>query len=155
MSIEASVFGALTGAVAGGLISYFVSSKVAKKQAKTQYNYQIQRTRHDWYTQANTLAELTEHDWYDVMNQSEVDQETQPADRFIPRIEELRNHAARGKSLDVNGDVVDGLEQLAADLSAALTVMGSGDDLWMIEHEMHPVIDQVREKATQRATELE
>ncbi|MFD1513021.1 hypothetical protein [Halomarina rubra] len=155
MSIVASVFGALAGAIAGGAISYVVSLRVAKEQVEAQYGSQTRRARYDWYTQANALAEVTEADWYDVMNRREVDHDVRPVERFTNRRDELRDHAAKGGPLDVDEQVVDGLEQLAADLNHALTQLDSGVKLAAIERELHPTIEQVQETANQQAAELE
>lgn len=135
-----SVFGS---AIVGGIVSYFVSRHVAKEKIRTEYDLQSQWDKREWYKHSGTLAELVEHDWWEVMTSGEADYEVESADIFVERRDELREHAAEGKTLGVNEDVVLNLEQAAADLNYAINNLNDGAELADIEKELLPVLDSI------------
>jgi len=78
------------------------------------------------------------------MNSHENDYDVDAESTFLDRRDELREHAARGRGLGVDDDVVTDLHHAAASLGHAVNELGSGKQLANIEKgTLMPVLDKI------------
>jgi len=94
--------------------SYIVARKIAGERIEAEENRKLQR----WYRDANILAQRSIDDWIDYANSGK--EITIPKEVFANRRDELWEHSATGRTIAVDGEIVEGMEVVATWFSAAL-----------------------------------
>lgn len=154
MSLIAQIGTVVLSSLLGGIVSYFVSKRVAADTAEKQYSMDSRRNRLEWHKKTRKLASLVEEDWFEVVTQSEAEYEVDDTDIFITRRDELREHAAEGKALNIDFDITQRLDQLAAELNVALNELDSGKQLAEIETSIQSEVDSLITETEERIQEL-
>lgn len=147
-----TVIAAIISTILGGGVSYFVSSSVAEDQVQAQMQLENEQRMQEWYERAIALAQRTSDDWWEVMTSGEKDYEVDAETIFIDRRDELREHAARGKGIGADEDVIVNIQQAAADLNYAVSQLDSGKQLASIEKEsLLPALDTIEKKCNRKS----
>jgi len=150
-AVTAAVVSAVLSSILGGGISYLVSSRVAKEQVHTQIQAENQQRLREWYERSIALAQRTSDDWWDVMTSGEKDYDVDAKTTFLDRRDELREHAARGKAIGADENVVTDLHRAADSLGHAVSELDSGKQLAKIEKEnLLPTLDAIEEACEQK-----
>ena len=150
-AVTAALVGAVVSAVLGGIVSYLVSSSVAKEQVQTQMELENDQRIREWYERSIALVQRTSDDWWDVMTSGEKDYDIDAQSTFLNRRDELREHAAKGRGLGVDEDIITDLHLAADSLSHGVSELDSGKQLAKIEKEtLLPTLDSIEEACQQK-----
>lgn len=69
------------------------------------------------------------------MNSDEKEWDVEPVDTFRERRDEIRQHAAEGKALGIDEDLINRLRSIAGSFEAATATLQSGEALAQIENQ--------------------
>ncbi len=150
-AVTAAIVGAFVSAVLGGIVSYLVSSSVAKEQVHTQMELENDQRIREWYERSIALVQRTSDDWWDVMASGEKDFDIDAESTLLNRRDEIREHAAKGRGLGVDDEIVTDLHRAADSLNHAVSELDSGKQLAKIEKEtLLPTLDNIEEECQQK-----
>ena len=142
--LSPAITASIVSALLSGIISYLVSRKVAKEQVQTQIQLENQQRLREWYERCIVLVKRTSDDWWEVMTSREKEYDIDAETKFLDRREELREHAARGKGLGADEEVVQDLQRAAGSLGHAVGELDSGKQLATIEKKtLLPTLDSI------------
>jgi len=133
--VSTVLISSIVSALLSGGISYVVSSKVAEEQVEAQIRLENEQRLRNWYEETIALVQRTSDDWWDVMTSGEKDYEVDAKEKFLNRRDELREHAAKGRGIQADEDIVQDLQTAASAIGHAVSELDSGKSLATIEKE--------------------
>lgn len=147
MSTIQSVVVPFGTAILSGLISWRVAIRTTERRIELQQ----ERREREWYEKTVTIIDQANDDWWDVMASHEKAWEVEPLDTFQNRRDEIRQHAAEGKALGINEELLNRLRSIAGSFEIAADSLQSGEDLAKIEKgSLMPEMQRVEETVEER-----